>query len=365
MAEKDFHFIVNADWREGFKRFKYALTIQGLSAAEFADLMGINEGYITHILRETLPVRTRSNATKTSTIARKIVDVLEKDDLAHNWEKYQPIWNDLKPVRTLLSSNLNELVCAARDKSSNNAIDRANHCQIPQIRQTPHLPPHATDAPPNDFFDDLKKRPKVRSTNYVDDLCLADAGWRENNLAPGEIRWLQISLIFGEAFTRFRTRFVNAEVVIKLHRVYVDVQLDGAIATEREPIRERFDADGSVIEVVQMPKWSEKQPAYAIDNPKRNQPIAGRYHWFDLCAVSGDLGDNAFLEVSTAIGSISAPIPPEILAQLDPDKQDGSFDAPEERLISGWLRHVTVPKARLSSGGKVQLAQIALSNKSV
>ena len=223
------------------------------------------------------------------------------------------------------------------------------------------LPSAGTErsSPPDPKTGSVGKSTGLRD-NHIGELCYAEAEWRETNLGPGEGQWLQLKLRFDKSYTLERVR--NIALDLHLHRIHVDIQLDGGRAADRNSWIEQGDDNGNKLIIHQGNAWTNERPSYDIDNPTRSTPLSGKYDWFDLCEVTATVGEEALLELSASIGGISISLPPEIRKQLDPDKRD-PFDMSEERLIEGWLRNRLIPKSRLVGGGLYQLTQIELKKR--
>ncbi len=208
----------------------------------------------------------------------------------------------------------------------------------------------------------LLDAPTGRSTgfrrNWIDDLCHAEAEWRSTNLGEDEERWLQLLVRFRHSYTRARGRGQSVELPVQIHRIHVDATLDGGRAASRDPWVETAGG-GDSVEIFQGNAWTPERPCFEVDNPVRASPLNGQFDWFDLCEVSGVVGEKASLEITASIGGISVPLPEEIRGQLDPNPQH-DYDKPELHLIEGWLRHRMVPRSRLKGGGLYQLTQIDL-----
>ncbi len=209
--------------------------------------------------------------------------------------------------------------------------------------------PEPTDAP--------RGRNTGSHSNRISELCHAEAEWRDTNLGENEGRWLQIFLRFKRSYTRVRVRG-GVELSVHVHRVHVDAVLDGGLAVSRDPWTESSINSGDNVDIFEGNSWTPECPCYEVDNPVRSSPLTGHFDWFDLCEVSGAVGENALLEISVSIGGISIPLPDNIREQLDPSPKH-PYDTPELHLIEGWLRHRLVPRSRLK-GGLYQLTQIKL-----
>jgi len=191
----------------------------------------------------------------------------------------------------------------------------------------------------------------------VSELFYAAAEWRDTNLGPDEGRWLQLFLKFGQGYTLHRP--VNRRLEIELHRIHIAANLDGGSAKSRDSWTE-FDSDGQrQVEIFESNEWIKERPCYDVDNPLRSSPLSGKYGFFDFYEVTGEVGQDAVVEVSMSIGGISISLPDEVAARLDPDRKN-DHDTPEKRLIQGWIRDREIPRSDLYGGGRYRLATIQL-----
>ena len=191
----------------------------------------------------------------------------------------------------------------------------------------------------------------------VGELFAARAEWRSTNLASGGDPWLQLRLVAKRSSVRDDDFEFNLDV--KLNRVHVFVDLNGASSHEREEWKVASSEGLTQLSIDQQAIWEEERPAFVIENAEDHQTIEGTFEWFDFIEVHGEIGKEAIIEFGSPINSVTVSLPEAVKQRLDINKVS-QYKVPEQRLAEYWklTRHLR-PSER-GSGGLVKLAAIKL-----
>lgn len=360
-------------WWTSFETLQKLMKRAGLPSGQFQFILGIKyPSYISQLKLGTV----EGNVNQHSGTARKLIEGLRQteEEIAGKLDCSTAIlnaWRNNTTERHALASTLDQMLDdeAARINSADRARIQEGLGSAPSsagpfpaiaVSSRGSTASVRTDYRPSELplpaqRSLLEHEGRTTGTHFASAPELMDAGaeWQETNLAPGERQKLLLRLSFEETSMREEGEVLR----VRLDTIDCYVDLDGGAASERESWTERSELGPERLRIDVLGFWNDEKPSFLIRNEASGELLKGRFAYFPLLEVDGEVGRRARVALLARLNGIEVTIPEKLLERL---RSSATIETPNEKLAKQWLRLNAVPEAELV-GGRWIMAEILLN----